>query len=50
MISQNKKVQAAEKEIMKMSSAFKNKSDQERTKLLEHPKFKELSKIIYNER
>lgn len=48
MTSQNGKVKAAEKEIMKMSSSFKNKNDYERSKLLKHPKFQQLSKIIYS--
>lgn len=47
MSNQNEKVEAAVKEIVKMSKPFANKSDAERTKLLKHPKFQKLSKIAY---
>jgi len=45
-----KRREAASKELVRMTRAFeggKSKTDQERTKLINHPKFKKLTKIIY---
>jgi hypothetical protein len=43
-----KKREAALREIKKMSDAFgQNKTDAQRTKLINHPKFKKLTKIVY---
>ena len=48
-----KRREAASKELVRMTKAFeggKSKTDLERTKLINHPKFKKLSNIIYDAR